>query len=118
MSGPIPTEVASAAAELAFQAEARASGLPIHQFTRRKCMERIQAAQAGAKPRQSLPARTWAAMSLRTRTVLVMLGAESDEDPRTIAAAPWESLSDADRVSIGACARALRGDLASASTLW
>jgi len=67
---------------------------------------------------QGLPARTWAAMPLRTRAVLVMLGAQSMEDPREVARRPWPALSDSDRVGIAACARSIGKDLRDAACLF
>lgn len=67
---------------------------------------------------QGLPQGVWAAMSLRTRAVLVMLGAASMEDPRQVARRPWEALSDADRAGIAAVAQTLRKDLKAAVCLF
>ena len=74
----------------------------------------------GSKPddAQGLPAKTWSAMPLRTRAVLVMLGAQSMEDPREVARRPWPALSDSDRVGIAACARSIGKDLRDAACLF
>lgn len=67
---------------------------------------------------QGLPSKTWAEMPIKTRTVLVMLGSTTSEDPRTVARRPWESMKEDDRVSIGACARQLGRDLTKANCLF
>ena len=67
---------------------------------------------------QGLPSKTWSEMPVKTRTVLVMLGSTTGEDPRTFARRPWESIPQADRVSIGATARQLGRDLGRASCLF
>lgn len=68
--------------------------------------------------RQGLPSRTWAAMPIRTKAVLVMLGATSMEDPREVARRPWCSLSEKDREGIAQCAKEMRKHLDSASCLF
>lgn len=68
--------------------------------------------------RQGLPARTWSAIDMRTRAVLVMLGAQTMEDPREVARRPWASLSDADRQGIAACAREISANLKDAACLF
>jgi hypothetical protein len=68
--------------------------------------------------RHGLPAKTWAAMSHRARSVLVMLGAKTAEDPRELARRPWGSLSDTDRDGIAACAKELSRDLRDAACLF
>lgn len=68
--------------------------------------------------RQGLPAKTWAAMPLRTKAVLVMLGATTMEDPRKVAQRPWGALSDSDRVGISACAKSIGRDLRDAACLF
>lgn len=60
---------------------------------------------------QGLPSKTWAAMSLRTRSVLVMLGSTSAADPRELARKPWAALTETDRHGIAACAREMGQDL-------
>lgn len=67
---------------------------------------------------QGMPSKTWSEMPIKTRTVLVMLGSTTDEDPRTVARRPWESMPENDRVSIGACARQLGNDLKRAACLF
>lgn len=83
-------------------------------------LARAWAAVKQDKPsdRQGLPSRTWAEMPMRTKAVLVMLGAKSMEDPREVARRPWGSLSESDREGIAACARELNRSLASASCLF
>jgi hypothetical protein len=68
--------------------------------------------------RQGLPARTWAAMPIRTKSVLVMLGAKTMDDPREVARRPWQSLSTEDREGIAACARELSNSLRDSSCLF
>ena len=65
-----------------------------------------------------LPAKTWADMNIRTRSVLVMLGGTSAGDPRELARKPWGGLSDEDRCGIAACARQIGRDLRDASCLF
>lgn len=67
---------------------------------------------------QGLSSKTWAAMDLRTRSVLVMLGAKSMDDPREVARRPWGSLSDTDRDGIAACAKELSHNLRDAVCLF
>lgn len=67
---------------------------------------------------QGLPSKTWSEMPMKTRTVLVMLGSTTSEDPRTVARRPWESIPEAERVTIGACARQLGRDLTRAACLF
>lgn len=83
-------------------------------------LARAWAAVKQAKPddRQGLPSKTWAAMSVRTKAVLVMLGAQSMEDPREVARRPWGSLSDEDRTGIAACAKELSQNLRDAACLF
>ena len=68
--------------------------------------------------KQGLPSRTWAEMPMRTKAVLVMLGATTMEDPREVARRPWGSLSEKDREGIAACAREMEKHLRSASCLF
>lgn len=84
------------------------------------CLARAWAAVRQDKPndRHGLPSKTWAGMPLRTKTVLVMLGAKSMEDPREVARRPWGSLSSEDRDGIAACARELSHDLQDAPCLF
>lgn len=81
-----------------------------------KCWQFAKAATP--EDRQGLPSKTWAQMDVRTRSVLVMLGAHSMEDPREVARRPWGSLSESDRRGISACARELGRDLKNASCLF
>lgn len=82
-------------------------------------LARMRAAVTQAKPddKQGLPSRTWAAMDLRMRAVLCMLGG-SEQSPQEMARKPWGSLSDADRQSIAAIARQMRDSLRDASCLF
>lgn len=68
--------------------------------------------------RQGLPSKTWADIPLRTRAVLVMLGAANMEDPRKVAQRPWGALSEEDRVGIAAVAREMQRDLRSSVCLF
>lgn len=70
------------------------------------------------KDAQGLPARTWSAIDMRTRSVLVMLGASSMEDPREVARRPWGSLSESDRQGIAAVAREISANLKDAACLF
>lgn len=81
-----------------------------------KCWQVAKAAKP--EDRQGLPSKTWAQMDVRTRSVLVMLGAHSMEDPREVARRPWGSLSDSDRQGIASVARELGRDLKNASCLF
>lgn len=85
-----------------------------------ECLARAWAAVKTVKPNdaQGLPSRTWAAMPLRTRAVLVMLGATTMDDPREVARRPWESLSNADKIGIAACAREISKNLNDAACLF
>jgi hypothetical protein len=84
------------------------------------CLARAWAAVKQPKPNdtQGLPSRTWAAIPLRTRSILAMLGGTSMDDPREVARRPWESFSNADKLSIAACARELSKSLNDASCLF
>lgn len=83
-------------------------------------LARMRAAVQQVRPddRQGLPSKTWAAIPLRVRAVLVMLGASTMEDPREVARRPWGGLSDADRVGIAAVAREMRDSLKDAACLF
>lgn len=85
---------------------------------RNEAIARIVANQKDRKPLESLPGRTWAAMSLKTRTVLVMLASSTAGNARDLAARQWEQLTEQDRESIAACARELGRDLAGAASLY
>jgi hypothetical protein len=91
-----------------------------HQSIKDACLAKAWAVVKQPQPKDAmgLPSRTWAAMPLRTRSVLVMLGVTSMEDPRKVAARPWASLSDADRQGISACARDMHHDLKDAACLF
>ena len=85
-----------------------------------QALARCWAAVKQARPddRQGLPSKTWADIPLRTRAVLVMLGATSMDDPREVARRPWGALSEADRVGIAAVAREMEHDLRSSVCLF
>lgn len=124
MSGPMTTELAAAASRYAAEAaatnallaEASTSGLSVGRFIQRRFIEQQAAKRGGGA--ESLPGRTWRAMDLRTRSVLVMLAASFEGDARAYAARAWEALTPADQVSIAACARTLGRDLRRASCLF
>lgn len=82
-------------------------------------LARMRAAVTQDKPedKQGLPSRTWAAMDLRMRAVLCMVGGY-EQNPQEMARKPWGSLSDADRQSIAAIARQMRDSLRDASCLF
>lgn len=79
-------------------------------------LQALQAVKAEAARRAALrgegAAAIWARIPERTRTVLVMLGTDKVGDPRKMARLRWSDLSDSDRNSIGATARALVRELA------
>lgn len=81
-----------------------------------KCWELVK--KPAVNERQGLPSKTWAEMPIRTRSVLVMLGGTSMDDPREVARRPWASLSSKDQDGIAACARELRDNLKNASCLF
>lgn len=83
-----------------------------------RALKAARAASAARAEGQGLPARTWAAMPMRTRVVVVMLASAEDEDPRTVAQRPWEGLAEGDRAKFAAVARELRRDLSSAASLF
>ncbi|MDN3544651.1 hypothetical protein QWZ02_09345 [Kinneretia asaccharophila] len=117
MSGALNPELAQAAGLIALRAEAAARGLTLGRLAQAKLLESLDKHRA-AQGAESLPGKTWRLMALRTRTVLVMLAAKTDGDPREVARKPWEALDEADRDSIAACARTLRRDLADVSSLF
>lgn len=82
-----------------------------------KCWELVKEKQKPSDP-YGLPGKTWGAMSVRTRSVLVMLGGTSAGDPRELARKPWASLSDQDRFGIAACAREMGRELKDAVCLF
>lgn len=108
----MPHALAQAASQAAEQARRAALA--------RETRGTVKAMLAGRqqRPAESLPARTWAAMNLRVRTVLVMLGGTSSQDPGTVAAMPWEALPASDQTSIAAVAREMREQLQGAICLW
>jgi hypothetical protein len=81
-----------------------------------KCWETVKKPKPNEK--QGLPAMTWGAMGLRTRAVLVMLGAKSMDDPREVARRPWASLSDEDREGIASVANEIKRELKDAACLF
>ncbi len=117
MSGAMNPQLAQAASTIALRAEAAARGLTLGRLAQAKLIESLDKHRA-AKGAESLPGKTWREMHLRTRTVLVMLAAQTDGDPREVARQPWEALAESDRDSIAACARTLRRDLAGAAALF
>jgi hypothetical protein len=70
------------------------------------------------KDPHGLPARTWAKMDLRVRSILVMLASSEMGDARETARKPWGSLSDADRQAIAALARTMRDETKDAACLF
>lgn len=133
MSGPIPSAVAEAAARYAadaaglaamraeasrldeLRADAERRGLTIGRTIAARFREAAEA-RKGREP-DSLPGRTWRAMSERARIVIVMLGGSAD-DPQRAARQPWESFSDADKAAMGAVARELGANLRDAACLF
>jgi hypothetical protein len=89
---------------------------PLKDATLAKCWELVKTPKPNEK--QGLPAMTWGAMGLRTRAVLVMLGAKSMDDPREVARRPWASLSDQDREGIASVAREMKRELKDAACLF
>lgn len=124
MSGPLSPELAAAAARHAAEsaatnallAEASTSGLSVGRFIQRRFIEQQSAKRGGGA--ESLPGRTWRAMDLRTRTVLVMLASSHGGDPRDYASKPWDNLSADDQPAIAACARELLRSLKHANSLF
>ena len=118
MSGPMTPALANAAMGHALRAKAEAAGLTVGRFVQREALKKLETREGESGRLENLPSRTWRAMGLRTRTVLVML-ASSDcaGDPRTYAAQPWGSLSVGDQCAIAACARELGRDLCGAVCL-
>lgn len=90
---------------------------PLKDAALAKCWELVRQ-PVKAEDRHGLPSKTWAEIPLRTRSVLVMLGASSMEDPREVARRPWGSLSEDDRRGIAACAREIGQSLKNASCLF
>ena len=82
-----------------------------------RCWDLVKTPLPGKDP-YGLPGKTWGAMSVRTRSVLVMLGGTSAGDPRELARKPWASLSDQDRFGIAACAREMGRELKDAVCLF
>lgn len=116
MSGPLPAVVARAASGHALRAEADAKGVTVGRLVAARFRAGLEAGK-GREP-DSLPGRTWRAMSLATRTVVVMLAASTQGDPREAARQPWESFTDSDRASMAACARELGRELSGAACLF
>lgn len=114
MSGPIPNAVAQAANELAMQAYYRDAAARNANLARAVVETNRRAMKTG----QSLPGRTWEAISTQVRTALVMLTLDTPGDPRTIARQPWESFSDQDRAALAATARQFHDELKHARCLW
>lgn len=110
------TEIARAASAHAFAAEAQALGIPPGRLVARKLRESLD--KRAPVERDSLPARTWRGIHLSVRTSLVMLAAEQQGDPRTIAMQPWESFSDSDKASLSSVARMFAQELRGAGALW
>ncbi|OWQ83832.1 hypothetical protein CDN99_25540 [Roseateles aquatilis] len=119
MSGPLPQALASAASAHALRAQADKEGITIGRLVQRLAMPRLVKRPADVeRAAESLPGRTWREMSIRTRTVLVMLASAHDGDARAYASRAWEALAPADQVSMAACARELGRDLSGARCLY
>lgn len=80
------------------------------------CRQLVQGVRDNEK--HGLPSKTWANMPIKTKTVLIMLGSTSLDDPRQVARKPWESMTRQDRETIGACARQLSRDLQTSNCLF
>jgi hypothetical protein len=93
MSGQLPQTVEQAAQRAAVQAWAN------------NARAIVAANRKGRRTTESLPGRTWSAMSPQVRTALVMLTLDTTGDPRAIARQPWESFADGDRAALAATAR-------------
>ena len=102
MSGPLPIPIASAAQRMAHVAKARA----------------LLAGHKRNSESQSQPGKTWAAIDIRTRAVIVMLSSEQPGDPRAIARQPWGSYTDADQCRMAATARELLRELRDVASLY
>lgn len=118
MSGPMTPALANAALGHALRAEADAANISIGRLVQRKALAKLIKRPGESGKAESLPGRTWRDMSLRTRTVLVMLASTHDGDARDYASRAWEALDVADQVSMAACARALRDDLSASACLY
>lgn len=116
MSGQLTPAMAGAAGGHALRAQADAAGVSIGRLIGARVRASIEGRQ-GREP-DSLPGRTWRAMSVPARTVVVMLAASTSGDPREAARQPWESFSDADRASMAACARDLSRELRDSACLF
>lgn len=116
MSGQLSPAMAQAAGAHALRAQADAAGVSIGRLVAARFRAGLEA-RKGREP-DSLPGRTWRAMSERTRVVLVMLAASTDGNPQDVARQPWESFSDGDKASMAACARELGGNLRDAACLF
>ena len=82
MSGPMTPALADAASAHALRAQATAAGLTIGRFVQREALKKLEAREGEAGKFENLPSRTWRAMGLRTRTVLVMLASSDCAAPR------------------------------------
>lgn len=118
MSKAVAEAASRHAAQAALQAEAESLGISVGRLIERNARKKLAERQKGAGSAESLPGRTWRAMDIRTRTVLVMLASESAGDPRAYAGKAWEALTAADQLSIAACARELGRDLRRATCLF
>lgn len=116
MSGPLTHDLAAAESTLALQAQAKAEGLTVGRFIGAQARKAVEANKG--REAQSLPARTWAAMPLRTRTVLAMLGALSSNNPDKTARQQWDTIPEGDRMSMAAIARDLGKSLRDAACLF
>lgn len=111
--------LAAAAQAHADAAQAAAQGISVRELIVTRTKARIaERSKQASREGVSLPGRTWAAIDVRTRTVLVMLGASQEGDPRRLAAQPWASFPAADQCSMAAVARQLRRQLDSAASLF
>lgn len=118
MSGPMSPAVAEAAKTHALQAEAAAAGLLVRELVVQRAKAAIAERSKHAVTGSSLPARTWAAIPLPTRQLLVVLASDQAGEPERISRQPWDSFSTADQCRLGAAARSLSRDLRFASSLF
>jgi hypothetical protein len=116
MSGALSPQLSAAAGAAALVAEQMASGLSMPVFVRRRVHERM--ARRAPIERDSLPARTWRAMSIPVRTAFVMLSIDTQRDPREVALQSWDSFSDADKSTLAAIAREFHTETRDARALW
>lgn len=113
---PATVEESGAIRGAALRAAADAAGVPIHHQVRTVAMQLIQAGQRAES--DSLPGRTWRAIAIEARVVVVMLAATAPGDARELARQPWDSFSAADQASMAACARLLARELRQAGSLF